>query len=336
MFPRTSETGLEHQDDGVEESLFGLITPFIRENVGEPIRDEDGAEPEREGRGQNEAITPGEWHSRDDADTGDGDGAEEKSREAAEDRVGDGDEGGGELGEDAHDGEEETGGVAGLAVRAAGQGDDTVVLGEGGHGGDGAEAGEEAVEAVGQYTTLDARVEEFTLDFQPRHIACGRDVADGFHHEDNVHGQEGQDDGRIDFQGERLNPDEGGSGSGVDAGGRKVARCAGDDAADEETDDHGTGFHNRAAEALAEYDGREDGEAESDVLGTAPWECVGRADLGADDVGTARRMSDATRGARSSGPVLESALNQSDPDEHDGGPGDEWGEDALQDRWFGE
>ena len=47
------------------------------------------------------------------------------------------------------------------------------------------------------------------------------------------------------------------------------------DAADEQAYDHGAGFHDRAAETLAENDGCEDGEAESDVLGAAaPGECV--------------------------------------------------------------
>lgn len=47
---------------------------------------------------------------------------------ASQDGGGDGDEGGGELGEDAHDDEEEAGGVAGLAVGAAGEGNDAIVL----------------------------------------------------------------------------------------------------------------------------------------------------------------------------------------------------------------
>ena len=183
---------------------------------------------------------------------------------------------------------------------------------------------------------MDARVEEFAFDFEPRHVACGANVADGFHHEDYVYGEEGQDDGRVDAQGEGLDPDEGGGGRGVDSGGGKIARGAGDDAADEETDDDGAGLHDGAAEAFAEDDGYEDGEAEADVFGAAPGESVRRADFRTDGVGTACWAGDAAWGSGASGPVLEPALDQGDADEHDGGAGDEGREDSLQDRGFGE
>lgn len=162
---RTCETGLEHQNDGVEEALLGLVAALVREDVREPVGYQDRAEPERERRGQDKTVASRKGHGGDDADAGDGDGAEEEGGEAAEDGARDRDERGGELGEDAHDEEEEAGGVAGFAVRAAGQGDDAVVLGEGRHGGYGAEAGDEAVEAVGQHAALDPRVEEFAFDF---------------------------------------------------------------------------------------------------------------------------------------------------------------------------
>ena len=179
---------------------------------------------------------------------------------------------------------------------------------------------------------MDPGVEEGPLHVEAGHVACGGDVADGFHHQDDVDGHQGQDDGRVDAEGEGLDPDEGDGGRGVDARGGEVARRARDDAADQEADDHGAGLHDGAAEAFAEDDGHEDGEAEPDVLGAAPGEGVRRPDLRADGVGTAGWPRDAAGGAGPAGPVLEAALDQSDPDEHDGGAGDERREDALQDR----
>ena len=105
-------------------------------------------------------------------------------------------------------------------------------MGEGGHGRDGAETGDEAVEPVGEDAALDAGVEELAFDFEARYVAGGGDVADCFHHEDDVDGHEGEDDGRVDAQRERLHPDEGDGGGGVDAGGGEVACRAADDAAD--------------------------------------------------------------------------------------------------------
>ncbi|KAL8935774.1 MAG: hypothetical protein Q9211_004524, partial [Gyalolechia sp. 1 TL-2023] len=144
-----------------------------------------GAEAERHGSREDEAVAPGEGDGGDDADAGDGDGGEEEGGHAAEDGAGDRDEGGGEFGEDAHDEEEEAARVARFAVGAAGQGDDAVVLGEGAERGDGQEAGEEAVEAVGEDAALDAGIKEFAFDFEAGDIAGRGDVADGFHHEDN-------------------------------------------------------------------------------------------------------------------------------------------------------
>ena len=212
--------------------MLRLIIPLVRKHEREPVRDQNGTEPQRHGRRQDEPIAPREWHGRDDTHARNGHGAEEEGRQTAEHRVRNRHERRRELGEDAHDEEEKAGGVAGLAVRAAGQGDDAVVLREGGHGRDGAEARDEAVEAVGQDAALDPRVEEGAFDLEARHVARGADVADGLHHEHDVDGHEREDDGRVDAQGERLGPDEGDGGRGVDARGGKVARGAGDDAAD--------------------------------------------------------------------------------------------------------
>ena len=63
---------------------------------------------------------------------------------------------------------------------------------------------------------------------------------------------------------------------------------------------------------------------------------MGRPDFRTDGVGTACWVRDAARGSGASGPVLESALDQGDADEHDGGAGDEGRKDSLQNRGFGE
>ena len=63
---------------------------------------------------------------------------------------------------------------------------------------------------------------------------------------------------------------------------------------------------------------------------------MGCADLRADGVGAAGWAGDAAWGSGAAGPVLESALDERDADEHDCGAGDERGEDAFQDCGFGE
>ena len=182
---------LHDQDDGIVEAQQRAVRPVVRKDVGEPGRHHGGAEAEREARGEDEAIATGEGHGRDDADTGDGDGGEQERGHAAEDGGGDSDEGCGEFGEDAHDDEPEAAGVASFTIGAAGECDDAVVLGEGGHGRDGAERGDDAVETVGEDASLDPGVEELAVDFEARDVAGRGDVADGFHGEHHVHGEKG-------------------------------------------------------------------------------------------------------------------------------------------------
>ena len=146
------------------------------------------AETEREASSQDEPIAARKRHRGNNSDTGDGDSGEQEGSHTAEDSGRDGDEGSGEFGKDAHDDEPEAACVASLAVGAAGQRNDAVVLGEGGHGCDGAEGGDDAVEAVGEHTSLDAGVEHLAVDFEAGNVACGGDVADGFHGEHHVHG----------------------------------------------------------------------------------------------------------------------------------------------------
>ena len=126
--PRDREPRFHDQNNRIEETLLGLIGPTVREHIGEPLGHEDGADAQRQRGGEDEPVAPREGHGGDDADARDGDAGEEEGGEAAQDGGGDRDERGGEFREDAHDEEKEAGAVAGLAIRAAGQCDDSVVL----------------------------------------------------------------------------------------------------------------------------------------------------------------------------------------------------------------
>jgi len=64
------------------------------------------------------------------------------------------------------------------------------------------EAREEAVQAVGEDTALDARVEQGALDGLARRLGARRDVADGFHSERDVDGEHRQDGRAVDLEGE--------------------------------------------------------------------------------------------------------------------------------------
>lgn len=115
-----------------------------RERKKNSLRHHGRPDPHRHARRQDEPVPARKLHRRDDADAADGHGREQKRRHAAEHRAGDGDQRGGELCEDAHDEQPEAGGVPGVAVCAAGERDDAVVLREDGHGGYGAEGGDYA------------------------------------------------------------------------------------------------------------------------------------------------------------------------------------------------
>lgn len=148
--------------------------------------DKRGAVAKGKASGQDEAVATGEGHRRDDTDTGDGHGAEQERGHTAQHGTGDGNQRSGKLGEDAHDDEPEAASVSGLAVGAARESDDAVVLRERAHGRDGAEASDDAVQTVREDTTLDAGIEEVAIHFEAGHIAGGGDVADGFHGENHV------------------------------------------------------------------------------------------------------------------------------------------------------
>ncbi|KAJ6437407.1 hypothetical protein O9K51_09963 [Purpureocillium lavendulum] len=327
------EARLHDEDDGAEEALQRVVVALVGEDVVKVLGHESRAVAQRQARRQDEARAAVEGGAADDnGHTGDGDGGEEEGGHAAEDGLGDGDEGSGELGEDAHDDEEEAAGDAGGAVGAAGEGDDAVVLGEAAHGRHGHEGGDDAVEPVGEQAALDARLVGAALDLEAREVAGGGDVADGLGRADDVDGDEGQDEGAVDGQGKGAHPDEGGDGGRVDARGVKVARGAGDDAADEQADDDRRRLHDGGAEALAEDDGDEGGEAEAEELGGAPGEGVRRVDVGAqgEEGGGLAGRGRVGAGAAAAHPVLEAALDEVDADEHDGRARDDGREHVEQ------
>jgi hypothetical protein len=149
----------------------------------------------------------------------------------------DGDKSSGKFGKDAHDDEEEATRVTGLAVGAAGQRNDTIVLRKSGHRGQRAQRRQQTVDTIGEDAALDARLIDRALDLHTGEIACGGNVADGLGRADDVDGEDRQDQRSIDAQREGVHPDEGGDRGGVDAGGAEVACCGGDNASDQEADD---------------------------------------------------------------------------------------------------
>ena len=326
------KASLHDEGDGIQETLERPVVAVVGEDVVKVRGDEGSAVAEREACGEDEAAAAVErvLGSGDDGHARDGDGTEEEGRHTTKNSGGDSDERGGELGEDAHDDEANAAHVARLAVRAAREGDDTVVLGEAGHGRDGHEGGEAPGETVRKHTALDARLVDFAVDVETRDVAGGGDVADGLGGDDDVHGEDGEDKGRVDGQREGVHPHKRGDGGGVDTRTVKVTCRGADDAACKEADDDRGGLHDGRAEALAEDDGDEDGEAETEILGAAPGQSMGCADVGTllEEINSRGGTGARPRAAE---PVLEAALDELDADEHDGGTRDDGREHAQQD-----
>jgi len=104
------EARLHDERDGVEETLEGLVVAAIREDLVKVVGHEGCGIAEGEAGGEDETVAAVKDHALgDDCHTGYGDGREEEGSHAAENGGGDGDKGGGEFGEDAHDDEEKTG-----------------------------------------------------------------------------------------------------------------------------------------------------------------------------------------------------------------------------------
>jgi hypothetical protein len=85
------------------------------------------------------------------------------------------------------------------------------------------------VEAVGEDAALDARVEEVAFDLEAGDFAGGSHVADAFHHEDEVDGENRQDYRAIEGELEGLHPDETRRRSSIDGGLVKVSSSSGND-----------------------------------------------------------------------------------------------------------
>lgn len=297
-----------------------MVITTVSEHIGEPIRDKGSTVTQSEGGSENEAVAAGEIDGRDDAKTRDGDGGEKEGRHTAENRIRDRDDHRGELGKDTGDDEEEAARHTGLAVRATGQADDTIVLREYGHWGDGEESGKDTGETVREDTTLDAGIEKTTGDVEARDIAGSGNVADGFAGEDNVDREHREDHGAVDGEFEGLDPHEACGGGGLDPSRVEVSGSSSDDAADEEADDNGGGFHDGTAETLAENDSSEDGEAETNEFSGSPRKRLWRENVRAhcEDAGLRSTVA-----GGSAAPVLETRLDKVDSDEHDGRASDE-------------
>ncbi|KAG7797725.1 hypothetical protein KL929_002568 [Ogataea haglerorum] len=314
------EPGLHDENDGVIEAGERVVVAVVGENVVKPVGDQGGAEAEHERAREHKAVSSGEGRGGDDLEAGHGHGREQKRGHAAEHGFGNGDECGGEFRENTHHHEEEAAPVPDGSGGALGDGDDTVVLREGRHRRHGHERGDDAVESVGEHTALDARLVVGALDVGAGHVARGGDVADGLHHEHDVAREEGQHDGAVDGQLERVHPHEGCGRGGVDRVVGEVAACGGDYAPNEQTDNDGAGLHDGGPPLLAQDDCEIDQEPEPDELCRSPAVALRTGVGGVHAPGATCK-------------VLKSGLDQRHTNEqhhrtcHDGR------ENALQQRW---
>lgn len=187
---RDGKASLHDEDNGIEEALERLVSARISKNVVEIRRHQSCTVAEGQAGSEDEAVPAGEGHAtRYDCDARNGHRAEEERGHAAQDGWWDGDEGSSKLCKDAHDKQEEAAGIASSAVGAAGEGDDAVVLRKGAHWRYGHEGCETAVEAVGQDSSLDARLEYHAIDFKVGDVAGGGDVSNGLSQADDEDGQ---------------------------------------------------------------------------------------------------------------------------------------------------
>lgn len=153
--------------------------------------------------------------------------------------------------------------IPSLAIGTPRQRNHAVVLRKRRHGRDCAQRSKHAVDSIRQDTALDPAFVQFPIDFQPGYITGSCDITNGFACANDEDCEDGQDEGPVDGKGEGMDPDKRGDRRGGDAGFVKVAAGGGDDAAHQKADDDGAGFHDGGAEALAEDDCDEDGEAEA-------------------------------------------------------------------------
>lgn len=325
------EASRHDERDGIEESGKRLVVALIGEDLVEVLGDKGRTVSKSETGRENKSrsAVEGVAGSSNNGHAGDGNSAEEERGHSAEDWGGNRDEGSSKLGKDSHDDEEEAAHVTSLAIGAASEGNDTVVLSKARHGSHGHESRQAAGDTVSEDTTLDARFVDLAVDFEARHITGGRDIANSFGGKNDIDSNDGQDQRPINTERECLDPDEGGNRSTVNAGTIKVASGSGNDAANEEANDDRSRLHDGGAESFAENDGDKDGESQTKILRRTPGKSMRSVDGGAlgEDadscIGTGA-------GTSSTHPVVESALDELDTDEHDGGAGDDGREHAQQ------
>lgn len=180
------ESSVENNVGRVDQREDKGVGARVVEHVSEDSRDDRGAGTEGKGSRNNETLTAGPGEEGQDADSRDNDAGEEESSHASEDCVGNHEEEGSELGEDTHEDQEEAAHVTGHGVGAAGQGDDSIVLGVAGHGRVHEERGQHASNTVGEDTALETRLELTTLNGQLGNLAGSGDVTNGLDHGQGV------------------------------------------------------------------------------------------------------------------------------------------------------
>jgi len=131
-----------------------------------------------------------------------------------------------------------------------------------------------------------------------------------------------------------VDPDKGYSRCGIDGGLVKVACCACDDASDQESNDDSGRLHDRRAKTLADDDGDEDTETETDELSATPGKRARCIDVGAQ----LKESSFGTRLAitRATSPVLKSSFDEMNTNEQYSWTGNQGREDLLKDTRTGE
>lgn len=197
--------------------------------------------------------------------------------------------------------------VTGASVGAASQSNNTIVLGKRGNRSDGAEGSQHTVDTISQDTTLDSALVELALHLESGDIASSGDITNSLASADDEHSHQRQHQRSIKRKLEGLDPDEGGNRRIVDTGTVEVASGSSNDAASQETNNDRGRLHDGRTETLAEDDGNEDAEAETEVLWRTPRQGVWRRNIGAAGKELGGVLLSAE--TRATGPVLEAGLD---------------------------
>lgn len=196
------------------------------------------------------------------------------------------------------------------------------------HGRNSAQPCQQPIKPIRQHPALNPRIKQPPLNLQPRNIARRRDIANRLHHQHDIDRQQRQHDRPIDAERERAHPNKTHRRRRVDGAAVEIPRRARDHASDQQAQHHRARLHDRAAPALADDNGHEDGEAQADELRAPPRQGVRRPRVRTHGRRPRRGSEHATSGA--AGPVSEAGLDEGDADEGDGGAGDERGEEFLE------